>query len=76
VRNVASRLPSTVARHPSSGICSIGAGGVKLPPALRQATSAVSESALATPVDAAATRLAATWRGAIAIVLMLLRLHG
>ena len=43
---------------------------------LRQATSAVSESALATAVDAAATRLAATWRGASAIVLMLLRLHG
>ena len=34
VRKVASRLPSTVARHPSSGICSSGAGGVKLPPAL------------------------------------------
>jgi hypothetical protein len=35
----------------------------------------VSESALATEVTAA-VRLAATWRGDIAIVLMLLRLHG
>jgi hypothetical protein len=43
---------------------------------LRQATSAVSEAALATLVDAAARRLAAAWRGAIAVVLMLLRLHG
>ena len=34
MRNVPSRLPSTVARHPSSGICSSGAGRVKLPPAL------------------------------------------
>jgi hypothetical protein len=43
---------------------------------LRQATSAVSESALATALHAAAVRLAATWRGAIAIVLMLPRFHG
>src|SRR5215831_16641051 len=34
VKNVASRLPSIVARQPSSGISSSGAGGVKLPPAL------------------------------------------
>jgi hypothetical protein len=34
VRKVASRLPSIVARQPSSGISSSGAGGVKLPPAL------------------------------------------
>jgi hypothetical protein len=36
---------------------------------LRQATSAVSDSALAARLDAAATRLAATWRGASAIKL-------
>jgi hypothetical protein len=30
VRNVASRLASTVARHPSSGMSSSAAGGVRL----------------------------------------------
>ena len=34
VRNVASRLASTVARQPSSGMSSSGAGGVRLAPAL------------------------------------------
>ena len=33
VKNVAVRFPSTLARQPSSLVCSIGPGIVKLPPA-------------------------------------------
>ena len=45
VRNVANRLPSTVARQPSSGISSSRAGGVKLPPALATRMSTGPSSA-------------------------------